>query len=74
MPSIPRIRQSGICPCTTRMIEYLSIALSLKARDRNTGTDRRLYGGGLFNVALVISSIALVGVYSVPSIIGFTIG
>ena len=43
---------------------------------RNTETDRRLYGGGLFNAALVVSSvsIALVGVYSVLSAFGFSIG
>lgn len=43
---------------------------------RNTETDPRLYGGSLFNVALVISSIAiaLVGVYSVLNVFGFSIG
>ena len=43
---------------------------------RNTEVDRRLYGGGLFNAVLVISSIAiaLLGVYTVLSVTGiFTI-
>lgn len=43
---------------------------------RNTETDHRLYGGGLFNGALIVSSIsiALVGVYSVLSVFGFSLG
>jgi hypothetical protein len=43
---------------------------------RNTEVDRRLYGGGLFNAVLIISSlaIALLGVYTVLSVTGvFTI-
>jgi len=43
---------------------------------RKTETDPRLYGGGLFTVALVVSNIAiaLVGLYSVLSAFGFSIG
>src|ERR687897_2570743 len=43
---------------------------------RNTGVDPRLYGGGLFNAALIISSIAiaLLGLYTILSVTGiFTI-
>jgi Mn2+/Fe2+ NRAMP family transporter len=43
---------------------------------RGTETDHRLRGGGLFNVALIVSSIAiaLLGVYSVLNVFGFSIG
>lgn len=43
---------------------------------RGTEIDRRLRGSGLFNAALVISSIAiaLLGVYSVLNVFGFSIG
>ncbi len=43
---------------------------------RNTEVDRRLHGGGLFNAALIISSIAIaaLGVYSVLSVFGLTPG
>jgi hypothetical protein len=43
---------------------------------RNTEVDRRLHGSGLFNTALIISSIAiaLLGVYTMLSVTGiFTI-
>jgi ABC-type nickel/cobalt efflux system permease component RcnA len=43
---------------------------------RNTEVDRRLYGSGLFNAALIISSIAiaLLGLYTILSVTGiFTI-
>jgi len=43
---------------------------------RNPEVDRRPYGGGLFNAALIISSLAtaLLGVYTVLSVTGiFTI-
>ncbi|EWY38369.1 manganese transporter [Skermanella stibiiresistens SB22] len=40
---------------------------------RQTETDPRIHGGGLFNVALVISSVAIVllGVYSALNVFGF---
>ncbi len=43
---------------------------------RNTEVDRRLHGGGLFNAALIISSIAIaaLGVYSVLNVFGLTPG
>ncbi|MDP8948335.1 MAG: hypothetical protein M3N09_09605 [Actinomycetota bacterium] len=43
---------------------------------RNTEVDQRLYGGGLFNAVLVISSIAIVllGVYTALSVFGLTPG
>jgi hypothetical protein len=43
---------------------------------RRTEVDPRLYGGGLFNAVLVISSIAIVllGVYSALSVFGLTPG
>lgn len=43
---------------------------------RNTEVDRRLYGGGLFNALLVISSIAIVllGVYTGLSVFGLIQG
>ncbi len=43
---------------------------------RNTETDRRLHGGGWFNAALIISSIAIVllGVYTALSVLGLTPG
>ena len=41
-----------------------------------TEVDPRLYGGGLFNAVLIISSIAIVllGVYSALSVFGLTPG
>ncbi len=43
---------------------------------RNTEVAQRLYGGGLFNAMLVISSIAIVllGVYTALSVFGLTPG
>ena len=43
---------------------------------RHTEVDPRLYGGGLFNAVLVLSSIAIVllGVYSALSVLGLTPG
>ncbi len=43
---------------------------------RGTEVDSRLHGGGLFNAALVISSvaIALLGVYTFLNVFGFSIG
>jgi hypothetical protein len=43
---------------------------------RRTEVDPRLYGGGLFNAVLVISSIAIVllGIYSALSVFGLTPG
>jgi hypothetical protein len=43
---------------------------------RRTEVDPRLYGGGLFNAVLIISSIAIVllGVYSALSVFGLTPG
>ena len=43
---------------------------------RNTEVDPRLHGGGLFNTALIISSLAIaaLGVYSVLSVFGLTPG
>lgn len=43
---------------------------------RSTEIDPRLYGSGVFNAALMISSIAiaLLGVYTVLSVFGFSIG
>jgi hypothetical protein len=40
---------------------------------RRTETDPRIYGGGLFNAVLVVSSIAIVllGVYTALSVFGF---
>lgn len=43
---------------------------------RRTEVDRRLYGGGLFNALLIVSSIAIVllGVYTALSVFGLTPG
>lgn len=43
---------------------------------RNTEVDKRLYGARLFHILLVVSSIAiaLLGVYTVASVLGFEIG
>jgi hypothetical protein len=43
---------------------------------RKTETDRRVYGGSVFNTALVISSIAiaLLGIYTLLSVFGFSPG
>lgn len=43
---------------------------------RRTEIDRRLYGGGLFNLLLVVSSIAigLLGIYTVLNVFGLTVG
>ena len=43
---------------------------------RGTEVDPRLHGGGLFSAALIVSSIAiaLLGVYSVLNVFGFSIG
>ena len=43
---------------------------------RRTEVDPRLRGGGLFNTALVVSSIAiaLLGVYTIANVFGFSIG
>jgi hypothetical protein len=40
---------------------------------RKTETDPRIYGGGLFNAVLVVSSVAIVllGVYTALSVFGF---
>ena len=43
---------------------------------RRTEVDPRLYGGGLFSAALIVSSIAigLLGVYTILNVFGFSIG
>jgi hypothetical protein len=43
---------------------------------RKTETDRRVYGGPVFNTALVVSSIAiaLLGIYTLLSVFGFSPG
>jgi len=54
------------------MRRQTALGWRLRRRVMVTKGDRRLYGGGLFNAVLIISSIAIVllGVYTALSVFG----